>query len=122
MSKTIKALVVTPDMSISLQDIEGGGNDLRELVGGWIECPPCSDTTLSFWINEEGKLNGLPFNQIATGMWYATTPMMIGHDHLVGTVVITGGVDRHGNTMTLPKDWSKKFAEFITFEIPEDDE
>lgn len=122
MTKTIKALVIGADFTMVEQDIDPVGDDLRELVGGWIECPPCGDNDLSFFINEEGKLQGLPINRLATEMWHITTPMMRGHDVLVGTVVITGGTDSRGNTLPLPQGWVRKFSEIIEVDMSEDGE
>ena len=35
--------------------------DMQELVGGYIECLSITDT-IDMWLNEEGKLDGLPTN------------------------------------------------------------
>jgi hypothetical protein len=59
---------------------------------------------------------GLEPNMLGTLLWYHTTPMMRGHDHLVGTVVITGGVDDEGETLGLPEDWREKFDGLLNCE------
>jgi len=116
----VQGLVIGADGTISLQNMDvDGGDDLQTLVGGWIECAPCSDPELSFWINEEGKLTGLPFNELGTALWHHTSPMMRDHDVLVGTVVITGGIGSEGETLTLPAGWPAKFASVLTLEVPE---
>ena len=117
----VQGLVIGTDHTISLQSIDvDGGDSLQTLVGGWIECAPCADSELSFWINEEGKLNGLPLNELGTALWHLTTPIMRHHDILVGTVVITGGVGPEGETLTLPAGWSAKFASIIDFDLSEE--
>ena len=117
----VQGLVIEADGNLSLQNINvDKGNDLRVLLGGWIECAPCADSELSFWINEEGKLNGLPFNELGTALWHLTTPIMRNHDILVGTVVITGGVGPEGETLTLPAGWAAKFASVVSFDLPEE--
>lgn len=117
----VQGLVIGPDGTISLQSMDvDGGDDLRTLVGGWIECAPCGDAELSFWVNEEGKLNGLPYNELGTALWYLTTPSMLGRDIMVGPVVITGGIGPEGETLTLPAGWAAKFASVINFDLPEE--
>lgn len=116
----INALVVTTDFTMSLQSIDAdAGDDLNTLVGGWFQTAPCTDPELTFWVNEEGKLHGMPLNDVATEMWLLTSPSMRGHDYLVGTVVITGGVGPEGETLTLPSNWATKFAESFDIEMPE---
>jgi hypothetical protein len=73
-------------------------NVLREAVGGWIEQVWFDEYNFTLWVNEEGKLEGLPQNPIATALWvdeYDKT------DVVVGNVIITGGADDDGNTLGL---------------------
>ena len=115
----INALVVGTDAVLTLQSIDAdGGDDLNTLVGGWFQTAPCTDSELTFWVNEEGKLDGLPYNEVATEMWLATSPSMRGYDILVGTVVITGGVGPEGETLPLPADWTDRFASVLNIEVP----
>lgn len=54
---------------------------------------------VSLWLNEEGKLLGLPFNQYAQTLWrqqYGANT-----DLLVGPAVLTGGADEEGETLGL---------------------
>jgi len=71
-----------------LEDLQGG-------VGGDIEVVPLftkyKGRPCVAFCNEEGKLNGLPVNQVATAFWYAQEPRFIGRDILVGPVVIITG-------------------------------
>lgn len=71
-------------------------SELTTLVSGWLEViVPREGAPVGGWVaylNEEGKLHGLPANERATLLaraagWYAPT------DFLVGTVVFMG---RHG--------------------------
>lgn len=66
-------------------------------VGGWIEAVS-PDTITTLWFNEEGKLKGLPRNNIATRLWWLLNPEAAGVDVLCGDVVVTGGVDDEGDT------------------------
>ena len=68
------------------------------IVGGWIQLVPLSKMSVDLYLNEEGKLNGLPQNPIATALWseeYGLT------DYIVGDVIITGGVNSEGETIGL---------------------
>lgn len=103
-NKTLDVLVIEPGGEVYEQTIASGCKPLQELVGGLIECPPCDDSRLSIFINEEGKLIGLEPNFYGTAVWYAATPVMRGQDMLCGTVVVTGGVDDNGDTMSIPDD------------------
>ena len=40
-------------------------DELKAFVGGWIECVTLNDKQVMI-VNEEGKLNGLPYNLMAT--------------------------------------------------------
>jgi hypothetical protein len=65
---------------------------LRDAVGGFIEAVPYFEwfgtRKCVAFCNEEGKLDGLPVNTVATYLWRATTPNM--SDVLVGNIVIVG--------------------------------
>lgn len=63
--------------------------ELQAMVGGYIEAVRLSDD-LIMWVNEEGKLKGLPLNAEATRM-AATFKMgaaTLWNDHIVGDVVV----------------------------------
>lgn len=101
---TIRVLVIEPGGEVRVEDVKRGGDGLRELVGGWLECPPVEDTRCSVFINEEGKIIGLEPNAYGTAVWWALAPFMRGQDDLWGTVVIAGGVDANGDTQSIPDD------------------
>lgn len=71
---------------------------IKQAVGGWIEGVDLPTQNARLWVNEEGKLNGLPVNPNATLLWetnYGAT------DVIVGNVLITGGIDDNGDTVSL---------------------
>ena len=53
--------------------------ELKKIVGGYIEIVTLSDNKIMV-INEEGKVNGLPINIIAT--------QLFGYDIIVGDVLV----------------------------------
>lgn len=95
----MKAYIVRTDNTTAIVEFEYGKSYemLKSAVGGWIECVSL-DKDLDMWVNEEGKLLGLPVNEIATHCWesvYGRT------DIIVGDVIFTGGVDEDGETLGL---------------------
>lgn len=77
---------------------------LQEAVDGWVQAVDLSPT-LTMWLNEEGKLNGLPFNPFATWLWeevYGST------DFIVGDVIFTGGTGEEGETLGLDEEIANK--------------
>jgi hypothetical protein len=73
---------------------------LSGAVGGWIECVGL-ENGLDLWVNEEGKLTGLPQNPVATALWADSYGMT---DVIMGDVIITSGTDNEGNTLGLNEE------------------
>lgn len=74
---------------------------LQTAVGGWVQAIDLDDD-LTMWLNEEGKLEGLPHNPYAQ---YAWDKRFGAHtDYTVGDVVFTGGTDDDGKTLGLDQD------------------
>lgn len=76
---------------------------IRAGVGGWIEVAP-TDTRVIVWVNEEGKVDGLPFNPLGHAFWatvdsYGCTTA---GDWMAGPCVITGPTDDDGDTTDVP--------------------
>lgn len=72
-----------PDCKVDFVKIRGGLSDWQRLVGGLIEVVPTFQDGLEMLINEEGKLDRLPLNLVAT----ALSPVR-DYDFLVGPVVL----------------------------------
>jgi hypothetical protein len=99
MTNTVLGLKVTTDgeiqelKSISLQTLQEG-------VGGWVQAIDLRpDVTM--WINEEGKLEGLPLNTVAQALWNQVFGQT---DYIVGNAVFTGGTDEDGETLPLSRE------------------
>ncbi|WP_331728765.1 DUF3846 domain-containing protein [Streptomyces anulatus] len=56
---------------------------------------------LTMWLDDEGLINGSPVNVGATALYAAHRPP---HQLYHGTAIITGGTDRHGDTLPLTLD------------------
>lgn len=92
-----KALVVTTDGQFEVID-EISLKTLQAKVGGWVQAVDLTET-LTLWANEEGKLVGLPVNGFATELWESR--FGVGTDIIVGDIVLTGGTDDEGETLSL---------------------
>ena len=74
---------------------------LRDAVGGRVEhvaLKSPGERGVSMWVNEEGKIIGLPVNRIATMLW---TESFGPTDVMVGNVFITGSTDAFGDSTDL---------------------
>lgn len=78
---------------------------INAAVGGWIEGIPV-DADVRIYVNEEGKLNGLPANPVADEFWAEVFPRehRMPGDFLVGPVAIFGPEDDEGDSTDVP-DW-----------------
>ena len=72
-----------PDCKVEFVTVKGGLSDWQNLVGGLIEVVPTFQDGVEMLINEEGKLEHMPLNLVAT----ALTPLRE-YDFLVGTAVL----------------------------------
>lgn len=98
-----KVLVLTADGQISPEadkDINKIAY-LQGVVGGWIEAVELNSLPFEciMWVNEEGKLNSLPINLMATALYEQS--FGFGQDIIVGDVVLTGGYNDEGYTQYL---------------------
>ena len=99
----MKAIKIDVDGVVTPMD-DLGLKSLQSAVGGYIEAVESQSGKTTFWVNEEGKLMGLPVNLVGTELLYELHPAFRGYDILVGTVVVTGGADSHGNTLPITKE------------------
>lgn len=99
------ALFIPAEGLPSLVDIpDSGSGELRELqrlVGGWIEYVP-TEQDVTLYCNEEGKIEGLPFNVIATQVF---GDLLQPHDYLAGDIVALGPIDSEGDTTGIDPVW-----------------
>lgn len=94
------AIIVTTDGDVKTTDFVVGNSYemIRQGVGGYIECVALNNG-IDMWVNEEGKLDGLPLNLTATVIFGGN--FGLGRDIIMGDVVFTGGVDEEGETLGL---------------------
>lgn len=93
-----KLITIKTDGSVTETDITAPPSleTLQEIVGGYIEAVPYfnsygGEPCVAF-CNEEGKLDGLPVNEVATAAWGEVLAKHGGlFDLLVGDIVIVTG-------------------------------
>lgn len=85
------------------------GTQINEIVGGYFECISLLSPVgqVDMWVNEGGKLFNLPINEIATEFYREYRRLV--PDVIVGNAVITGGVDKFGNTLGLTQEQVNAF-------------
>lgn len=91
--KMITALHICADGTHELfeYDPRNGLEALQERVGGWLESAPVVLPNLTLYCNEEGKIDGLPYNKRATILLGPDNP-----DWIAGDVVLVGAPDAEG--------------------------
>jgi hypothetical protein len=101
-NKSTRVLVIpTGDTKAYLQVIERPAGDtsdlaaMNALVGGWIE-RIFFDEASALYLNEEGKLDGLPVNETANRLYLQAQYSLLPGDFLVGQVVLFGILDANG--------------------------
>lgn len=83
---------------------------IHTLLEGWIEHISLPSINADMWVNESGKLIGLPNNPLATTLWenqYGAT------DIIVGNAVITGRVDEEGETKGLSEKEVEQILQMV---------
>jgi uncharacterized protein DUF3846 len=95
----VKCVTITTDNVVTYRDVDGL-TEMKEIVGGWIEAVQLGDGS-TMYLNEEGRLHGLPVNLTATnvcGLGGRPDLMLQG---IVGDVFIVGPTDPEGNDTDL---------------------
>lgn len=91
--KPIRVLIVR-DRECEVQTIDQDLETLQSLVGGYVEAVNFGPGAVAL-LNEDGKMLGLPTNNLAT-LWIG--------DYIVGTMVVVVAVDADGNFTDVPDD------------------
>jgi hypothetical protein len=75
--KAIRAILIQPGTARCVDDIEDTLPTFQRIVGGYIEQDSSEDLRISFWLNESGKIDGLPVR-------CPGDPIVVGHNHFHG--------------------------------------
>lgn len=99
----MKAVVIPVDGMPEEVEVENW-ETLGELVGGWIEIAPVPGAPFTMYVNEEGKIHGLPFNARANTL---ANRYRTWNDPLMGPAVLCGPVTAAGDdTPFTLDDWA----------------
>ena len=108
----IFALKITPSGDTEVLDMTGKEVVvLQEAVGGWIEGIALSDNVM-MWCNEDGHQLKMLRNSFAEMIWDA---LIDRKNPIVGTVVLSGGVDEKGDLFSLTKNQIERVVNDIKF-------
>jgi hypothetical protein len=108
-----KALIVRASKSIQTVDLdapEGSYRVISDAVGGYIEAVSLDDD-LTMYVNEEGKLDGLPLNLLATLLFRTRFGAT---DIIMGDAILVGGVDDEGDDLGLSDSKLEEVLTLIT--------
>lgn len=94
---------------IELTEGESQLKVLQDAVGGWVQAVDFTQD-LTLWCNEEGKLNGLPINPMATFLWEKYFGFT---DVICGNVIFTGGTGEEGETLGLNEQTADELRKFL---------
>lgn len=90
----MKAILIPTDTEPTLIEVDGELSAIQEKVGGWIEHVQLDKN--SAYINEEGKLHGLPYNAVATELAHRYRSIFP-DDFIVGPMVVFGATSYGGD-------------------------
>lgn len=109
---SLNVLRINTDLECEVVDISEGDvlKNMQAIVGGLVEVAYL-DEDCSMWLNEEGKLDHLPVNMVATVLWKFAYS---GEDFIVGDVFLTGPSDEEGYAMSLAFDKVEKYKRLIS--------
>ena len=100
--KEKKIISIAPDgsMNMLVTNDQFMLSTLQTICGGYVQAVNMTGT-MDMWCNEEGKMNGSEWNEIATAIWHAVYGAT---DTIFGTVAFTGVPDMNGNTRGISED------------------
>lgn len=100
----LNGILITSNGGVARVQIDGL-KDMQRIVGGWIQpiAIEVGGVEVEMYLNEEGKIIGLPRNDEATGLCRPGVDIFEG-DFISGDVFIIGGVDDEGESTSIPPE------------------
>lgn len=115
----MKYAIIPVEEPVQIHEVETLGlKPLQAAVKGYIEAVHLVDNEACMYVNEEGKLEGLPLNRRANEIAHEHKAIFA-NDVIVGDVAITGDVDDEGNTTGLSDEWATKLQALPSIEVLE---
>ena len=107
----MKVAIISAEGDLRFEDVAGIDLAyLRNQVAGHIEALRIPGTGITFYLNEDGKLLGLPVNARAGAIARRNRAVSF-TDAIVGNVVVVGPADKHGDDTGLSEEqiaWLEK--------------
>lgn len=109
----ITAIAIDPNgtvRSVLLTSLE----DMQRQVGGWIELINFGTTGHFAYLNEEGKLENLPPNILATHLCAKYGVGLALTDYICGTLLVVGPPDSEGNDTSISPELAQELLQLNT--------
>lgn len=101
-------IIIKTDSTVQNVPYNGDADAIRTAIGcKWLECVNIGHGIM-LWLDEEGKLNGLDYNALATSLY--------GRDEIVGNVCALTS-DGEGNEVDLTEEQVKWLAEKLGVDL-----
>lgn len=104
----MKVIIVRPLVQPYTMEIKGDLQSMQEIVGGYIEAIYPFDDEIALVCNEEGKINGLPFNRFL----FDENGNAI--DIIAGTFFICGAPSNCDNFSDIPDNLIEKYINLFS--------
>lgn len=97
----ITAMRITADGTLDVLRIRDSLEPIKTAIGGgWLQGIGDLDKGWTAFLDEEGRMKGLPANRRATDL---VDSMGLSYGHLVGTVLFVGPPDSEGDSTDVPE-------------------
>lgn len=110
----MKAILIKTDGVTKVIEIKGTLAELQEAVGGYIEAIRLKDHVA--YINEEGKLQGLPSNAMGTLVAWQHGGISL-RDQIVGDMIILGPTDENGKDTDVQESFQQELFSSISVKL-----
>jgi hypothetical protein len=98
---TLNLLIpANPMVNLIFMNTRVDSTQLSARLQGYYETIPLPDAV--GWVNEEGKLRGMPRNDRAT---HIASLALFAYDWIAGDMIVTGGADPNGDVTDLAEAW-----------------
>ena len=108
--RTVSGLIIPALGELAIEQTELAVHDLRrrqEIVGGLIDAVELLTPPATFYINDSGKLEGLPVNRRASAALWLGNKAFRGQDVLVGDCLLVGPADHEGDDTSVPEELTR---------------
>jgi hypothetical protein len=109
----MKTIKITADGTVEQVEINGYDELKGHLDGGYLEGLHLTDDASAF-IDEEGKIKGLPFNAVATELCSRLQVGLASTDFISGTMLVVGAPDEDGESTDCPDHGFAEILDSIT--------